>query len=74
RPFEMSWSFVNDSSLMVLMIGASSKLTGYLRGGKQSLIACLRLRAVTMLMFATTPSSKEGSLFKYVLPGSLVAL
>jgi EmrB/QacA subfamily drug resistance transporter len=59
-------------AIMVLMIGASSKLIARL-GVKHSLVAGLGLLAVAMLMFVYTPSSKEGSFFIYVLPASLVA-
>jgi EmrB/QacA subfamily drug resistance transporter len=60
------------AAIMVLMIGASSKLITRL-GVKRSLAAGLGLLAVAMLMFMATPSSKEGSFFIYVLPASLVA-
>jgi EmrB/QacA subfamily drug resistance transporter len=60
------------AAIMVLMIGASSKLIGRL-GVKHSLVAGLGLLAVAMMMFVATPSSKEGSFFIYVLPASLVA-
>jgi predicted MFS family arabinose efflux permease len=59
-------------AIMVLMIGASSKLIARL-GVKHSLVAGLGLLAVAMLMFVSTPSSKEASFFIYVLPASLVA-
>jgi EmrB/QacA subfamily drug resistance transporter len=61
------------AAIMVLMIGASSRLIRRL-GLKHSLVAGLGLLAVAMLMFvATPPSSREGSFFIYVLPASLVA-
>src|SRR5215207_2958163 len=60
------------AAIMVLMIGASSKLIRRL-GLKHSLVGGLGLLAVAMLMFMAMPSSKEGSFFIYVLPASLVA-
>jgi EmrB/QacA subfamily drug resistance transporter len=61
------------AAIMVLMIGASSRLIRRL-GLKHSLVAGLGLLAVAMLMFMATPlSSKEGNFFIYVLPASLVA-
>jgi predicted MFS family arabinose efflux permease len=60
------------AAIMVLMIGASSRLIRRL-GVKRSLIAGLGLLAVAMLMFVATPSSKEGSFVTHVLPASLVA-
>jgi EmrB/QacA subfamily drug resistance transporter len=60
------------ASIMVLMIGASSRLIRRL-GLKHSLVVGLGLLAVAMLMFMATLSSKEGSFFIYVLPASLVA-
>src|ERR671920_690068 len=59
------------AAIMVLMIGASSRLIRRL-GVKHSLVAGLGLLAVAMLMFVATPSGKEGS-FVHVLPASLVA-
>jgi EmrB/QacA subfamily drug resistance transporter len=60
------------AAIMVLMIGASSKLIARL-GVKHSLVAGLGLLAVAMLMFVATPSGKEGSFATHVLPASLVA-
>jgi EmrB/QacA subfamily drug resistance transporter len=59
------------AAIMVLMIGASSRLMRHL-GVKHSLVAGLGLLAVAMLMFVVTPSS-EGSFATHVLPASLVA-
>src|SRR5215213_6199043 len=59
------------AAIMVLMIGASSRLIRRL-GVKQSLVAGLGLLAVAMLMFVATPSTK-GSFATHVLPASLVA-
>jgi EmrB/QacA subfamily drug resistance transporter len=59
------------AAIMVLMIGASSRLIRRL-GVKHSLVAGLGLLAVAMLMFVATPSTK-GSLATHVLPSSLVA-
>jgi sugar phosphate permease len=60
------------AAIMVLMIGASSKLIGRL-GVKHSLVAGLGLLAIAMLMFVATPSGKGGSFVTHVLPASLVA-
>ena len=60
------------AAIMVLMIGASSRLISRI-GVKHSLVAGLGLLTVAMLLFATTPSSKEGSFITHVLPASLVA-
>jgi EmrB/QacA subfamily drug resistance transporter len=59
------------AAIMVLMIGASSRLIRLL-GVKHSLIAGLGLLAVAMLMFVATPSTK-GSFATHVLPASLIA-
>lgn len=59
------------AAIMVLMIGASSRLIRGL-GLKHSLVAGLGLLAVAMLMFMATPSSKR-SFVTHVLPASLVA-
>jgi EmrB/QacA subfamily drug resistance transporter len=59
------------AAIMVLMIGASSRLIRRL-GVKHTLVAGLGLLAVAMLMFVATPSTK-GSLATHVLPSSLVA-
>lgn len=59
------------AAIMVLMIGASSRLIRRL-GVKHSLVAGLGLLAVAMLMFVATPSTK-GSFATHVLPASLVA-
>jgi EmrB/QacA subfamily drug resistance transporter len=59
------------AAIMVLMIGASSRLIRRL-GVKHSLVAGLGLLAVAMLMFVATPSTK-GSFITHVLPPSLVA-
>ncbi len=59
------------AAIMVLMIGASSKLIRRL-GVKHSLVAGLGLLAVAMLMFVATPSTK-GSFATHVLPASLIA-
>jgi predicted MFS family arabinose efflux permease len=58
-------------AIMVLMIGASSKVIARL-GVKHSLVAGLGLLAFAMLMLVSTPSTK-GSFFTHVLPASLVA-
>jgi predicted MFS family arabinose efflux permease len=60
------------AAIMVLMIGASSRFIVRL-GVKHSMVAGLGLLAVAMLLFAATPSSKEGSFITHVLPASLVA-
>jgi predicted MFS family arabinose efflux permease len=59
------------AAIMVLMIGASSRLISRL-GIRHSLVAGLGLLAVAMLMFMATPTSK-GSFVTHVLPASLVA-
>ena len=59
------------AAIMVLMIGASSRLIRRL-GVKHSLVAGLGLLAVAMLMFVATPSTK-GSFATHVLPASLIA-
>src|ERR687896_1216529 len=59
------------AAIMVLMIGASSKLIRRL-GVKNSLVAGLGLLAVAMLMFVATPSTK-GSFATHVLPASIIA-
>jgi EmrB/QacA subfamily drug resistance transporter len=59
------------AAIMVLMIGASSRLIRRL-GVKHSLVAGLGLLAVAMLMFVATPSTK-GSFSTHVLPASLIA-
>jgi EmrB/QacA subfamily drug resistance transporter len=72
-PFESGLALLPmTAAIMVLMIGASSRLISRL-GLKHSLVAGLGLLAVAMLMFMATPSSKEGSFVTYVLPASLVA-
>jgi EmrB/QacA subfamily drug resistance transporter len=72
-PFESGLALLPmTAAIMVLMIGASSKLIRRL-GVKHSLVAGLGLLAVAMLMFVTTPSSREGSFVTHVLPASLVA-
>jgi EmrB/QacA subfamily drug resistance transporter len=72
-PFESGLALLPMTvAIMVLMIGASSKLMARF-GVKHSLVGGLGLLAVAMLMFVATPSSKEGSFFIYVLPASLVA-
>jgi MFS family permease len=72
-PFESGLALLPMTvAIMVLMIGASSKLIGRL-GIKHSLVAGLGLLAVAMLMFAATPSSKA-SFVIHVLPASLVAV
>jgi EmrB/QacA subfamily drug resistance transporter len=71
-PFESGLALLPmTASIMVLMIGASSRVIGRL-GLKHSLVAGLGLLAVAMLMFAATPSSKT-SFIIHVLPASLVA-
>lgn len=71
-PFESGLALLPmTAAIMVLMIGSSSRLISRL-GLKHSLVAGLGLLAVAMLMFMTTPSSKEGSFVIYVLPASLV--
>src|ERR687889_306682 len=72
-PFESGLALLPmTAAIMVLMIGASSKLIGRL-GVKHSLVAGLGLLAVAMLMFVATPSGKGGSFVTHVLPASLVA-
>jgi MFS family permease len=72
-PFESGLALLPmTAAIMVLMIGASSKLIGRL-GVKYSLVAGLGLLAVAMLMFVATPSDKGGSFVTHVLPASLVA-
>ncbi len=71
-PFESGVALLPmTAAIMVLMIGASSKLIRRL-GLKHSLVAGLGLLAVAMLLFVTTPSSK-GSFITHLLPASLVA-
>jgi EmrB/QacA subfamily drug resistance transporter len=71
-PFESGLALLPmTAAIMVLMIGASSKLIGRL-GLKHSLVGGLGLLAVAMLLFVATPSSK-GSFITHVLPASLVA-
>jgi MFS family permease len=71
-PFESGLALLPMTvAIMVLMIGASSKLIRSL-GLKHSLVAGLGLLAVAMLLFATTPST-DGSFITHVLPASLVA-
>jgi MFS family permease len=72
-PFESGLALLPmTAAIMVLMIGASSRLIRRL-GLKHSLVAGLGLLAVAMLMFMATPSSKEGSFVTHVLPASVVA-
>jgi EmrB/QacA subfamily drug resistance transporter len=72
-PFESGLALLPMTvAIMVLMIGASSKLIGRL-GVKHSLVAGLGLLAVAMLMFVATPSTTDGSFITHVLPASLVA-
>jgi EmrB/QacA subfamily drug resistance transporter len=72
-PFESGLALLPmTAAIMVLMIGASSKLIARL-GVKHSLVAGLGLLALAMLMFVATPSGKEGSFATHVLPASLVA-
>jgi EmrB/QacA subfamily drug resistance transporter len=59
------------AAIMVLMIGASSRVISRL-GVKRSLVAGLGLLALAMLMFVATPSTKE-SFATHVLPASLIA-
>src|SRR5215203_2321291 len=59
------------AAIMVLMIGASSKLIGRL-GVKHSLVAGLGLLTLAILMFVATPYTK-GSFATHVLPASLAA-
>jgi EmrB/QacA subfamily drug resistance transporter len=71
-PFESGVALLPmTAAIMVLMIGASSKLIRRL-GLKHSLVAGLGLLAVAMLLFVATPSSK-GSFITHLLPASLVA-
>jgi EmrB/QacA subfamily drug resistance transporter len=71
-PFESGLALLPmTAAIMILMIGASSRLISRL-GIKHSLVAGLGLLAVAMLLFETTPSSK-GSFVTHVLPASLVA-
>ena len=71
-PFESGLALLPmTAAIMILMIGASSRLISRL-GIKHSLVAGLGLLAVAMLLFVTTPSSK-GSFVSHVLPASLVA-
>jgi EmrB/QacA subfamily drug resistance transporter len=72
-PFESGLALLPmTAAIMVLMIGASSKLIARL-GVKHSLVAGLGLLALAMLMFVATPSGKERSFATHVLPASLVA-
>src|SRR5215212_873088 len=72
-PFESGLALLPmTAAIMVLMIGASSKLIRRL-GLKYSLVAGLGLLSVAMLMFVATPSSKEESFVTQVLPASFVA-
>jgi MFS family permease len=59
------------AAIMVLMIGASSRVISRL-GVKRSLVAGLGLLTLAMLMFVATPYTK-GSFATHVLPASLVA-
>jgi EmrB/QacA subfamily drug resistance transporter len=71
-PFESGLALLPmTAAIMILMIGASSRVIGHL-GVKHSLVAGLGLLAVAMLMFMATPSSKA-SFIIHVLPASLVA-
>jgi EmrB/QacA subfamily drug resistance transporter len=71
-PFESGLALLPMTvAIMVLMIGASSKLIRSLEL-KHSLVAGLGLLVVAMLLFATTPST-DGSFITHVLPASLVA-
>jgi EmrB/QacA subfamily drug resistance transporter len=71
-PFESGLALLPmTAAIMVLMIGASSKLIGRLRV-KHSLVAGLGLLVVAMLLFVATPST-DGSFITHVLPASLVA-
>jgi EmrB/QacA subfamily drug resistance transporter len=71
-PFESGLALLPmTAAIMILMIGASSKLIVRL-GVKHSLVAGLGLLAAAMLMFVATPSSK-GSFITHLLPASLVA-
>jgi EmrB/QacA subfamily drug resistance transporter len=71
-PFESGLALLPmTAAIMILMIGASSRLISRL-GIKHSLVTGLGLLAVAMLLFETTPSSK-GSFVTHVLPASLVA-
>jgi EmrB/QacA subfamily drug resistance transporter len=60
------------AAIMVIMIGGTPRLVSRF-GFKPNLVAGLGLLAVGMLLFSTTPSSKEGSFVTHVLPASLVA-
>jgi MFS family permease len=72
-PFESGLALLPMTvAIMVLMIGASSKLIRSL-GVKHSLVAGLGLLAVAMLLFVATPSTTDGSFITHVLPASLVA-
>jgi MFS family permease len=71
-PFESGLALLPMTvAIMVLMIGASSKLIRRL-GLKHSLVGGLGLLAVAMLMFVATPSTK-GNFITHLLPASLVA-
>jgi MFS family permease len=59
------------AAIMVLMIGASSRVISRL-GVKRSLVAGLGLLTLAILMFVATPYTK-GSFATHVLPASLVA-
>ena len=71
-PFESGLALLPMTvAIMVLMIGASSKLIRRL-GLKHSLVGGLGLLAVAMLMFVATPSTK-GNFITHLLLASLVA-
>ena len=59
------------AAIMVLMVGASSRIIGKL-GVKTSMVSGLGLLAISMALFAAMPAG-DGSFVTYVLPASLVA-
>ena len=71
-PFESGLALLPmTAAIMLIMIGASSRIIGKL-GAKTSLVAGLALLSAAMVMFSATPSG-SGGFFTHVLPASLVA-
>ncbi len=71
-PFESGLALLPmTGAIMVLMIGASSRLI-HRTGVKTSMVAGLGLLAVAMLLFSTTPSDNDNFVIS-VLPASLIA-
>jgi EmrB/QacA subfamily drug resistance transporter len=72
-PFESGLALLPmTAAIMIIMIGGTPRLVSRF-GFKPNLVVGLGLLAVGMLLFSTTPSSKEGSFVTHVLPASLVA-